>query len=80
MVSCEIKQTVKKAIDRFKLNQQNRNPIDNITYGKENCEGQALLSRVLATKATQMDLDRLNEIKANREDSEDLQDIVVTMN
>jgi hypothetical protein len=35
---------------------------------------------VLATKANQMDLDKLNEIKANREESEEIQDIVITMN
>lgn len=57
----------------MKESAQNMNPIDKITIGKsDNLEGYTTLSRVLATKAEKEDLNRLNEIKANREDTEDM--------
>lgn len=72
-----------KAINKYKQERQKINHLDKLTLKTEegvNLDGSDAFSKIMSLKADQKDLESLNNLKFNKDEAQNMQDIIMTLN
>jgi hypothetical protein len=79
-VNTEIKNAVHKAFIQLKTDAYKKKMLNKDGTKGENIETADTMKAILSLKAEKRDIEKLNNLKANKTETEDLQDIIVTFN